>query len=118
MATLVFRIITMAGAIAAFQIVGGRGSGTRLTPNLTSVGATPHAQAPAGAAAGAQGDAGRQAARAAAAASRTVSPGRTPRRESSRQGLVPDSWPRHEGSLLKYPVQIRFGEELSNGGRG
>src|SRR5688572_678160 len=35
-----------------------------------------------------------------------VPPGKAP-----EQGLVPDAWPAHEGGLLKYRVQIRFGEE-------
>jgi streptogramin lyase len=35
-----------------------------------------------------------------------VPPGKMP-----AQGLVPDAWAPHEGGLLKYRVQIRFGEE-------
>jgi DNA-binding beta-propeller fold protein YncE len=35
-----------------------------------------------------------------------VPPGKMP-----AQGLVPDAWSPHEGGLLKYRVQIRFGEE-------
>jgi len=35
----------------------------------------------------------------------------TPAGKAPDQGLVPDAWPAHEGGLLKYRVQIRFGEE-------
>src|SRR5688500_18252597 len=35
-----------------------------------------------------------------------VPPGKMP-----AQGLVPDAWSPHEGGLLRYRVQIRFGEE-------
>jgi DNA-binding beta-propeller fold protein YncE len=35
----------------------------------------------------------------------------TPAGKAPAQGLVPDAWPAHEGGLLKYRVQIRFGEE-------
>ena len=76
MATHVFRIITMAGAIAAFEIVGWKGSGLRLTAGLMSVPAPP------------QGPANGQ-------------PGpNTPAGKAPEQGFVPDAWPRHEGSLL------------------
>jgi len=95
------RIIAMAGAVAALEIVG-----------LTSVPATPKAQAPAGAAAGGQEDAGRQAGAPGRGGLANGQPGpNTPAGRAPEQGLVPDAWPRHEGSLLKYRVQIRFGEE-------
>jgi DNA-binding beta-propeller fold protein YncE len=35
-----------------------------------------------------------------------LAPGKAP-----EQGFVPDAWPAHPGVLLKYRVQIRFGEE-------
>jgi hypothetical protein len=34
-----------------------------------------------------------------------------PKGKAPEQGYVPDAWPVHAGSLLKYRVQIRFGEE-------
>jgi DNA-binding beta-propeller fold protein YncE len=34
-----------------------------------------------------------------------------PRGKAPEQGYVPDGWAPHPGSLLKYSVQIRFGEE-------
>ncbi len=34
-----------------------------------------------------------------------------PEGKSPEQGYVPDAWNPHEGALLKYRVQIRFGEE-------
>ena len=35
----------------------------------------------------------------------------TPKGKTPEQGYVPDGWYPHAGSLLKYSVQIRFGEE-------
>ena len=35
----------------------------------------------------------------------------TPTGKAPEQGYVPDGWHPHAGSLLKYRVQIRFGEE-------
>jgi peptidylamidoglycolate lyase len=35
----------------------------------------------------------------------------TPKGKAPEQGYVPDAWHPHGGSLLKYTVQIRFGEE-------
>ena len=34
-----------------------------------------------------------------------------PKGKAPEQGYVPDGWPAHPGSLLKYSVEIRFGEE-------
>ena len=34
-----------------------------------------------------------------------------PRGKAPEQGYVPDGWPAHPGSLMKYSVEIRFGEE-------
>src|SRR5687768_17289783 len=34
-----------------------------------------------------------------------------PKGKAPAQGYVPDGWHPHAGSLLKYSVQIRFGEE-------
>jgi hypothetical protein len=34
-----------------------------------------------------------------------------PKGKAPEQGYVPAGWHRHMGSLLKYSVQIRFGEE-------
>src|SRR5687768_13517797 len=34
-----------------------------------------------------------------------------PRGKAPEQGYVPDAWPAHPGGLLKYSVEIRFGEE-------
>ena len=39
-----------------------------------------------------------------------LSPG-NPKGKAPEQGFVPDSWSAHPGSLLKYSVEIRFGEE-------
>ena len=34
-----------------------------------------------------------------------------PKSKAPEQGYVPEGWPAHPGSLLKYSVEIRFGEE-------
>ena len=34
-----------------------------------------------------------------------------PKGKAPEQGYVPDGWPAHPGSLMKYSVEIRFGEE-------
>ena len=34
-----------------------------------------------------------------------------PKGKAPEQGYVPEGWPAHPGSLLKYSVEIRFGEE-------
>jgi len=34
-----------------------------------------------------------------------------PRGKAPEQGYVPEGWPAHPGSLMKYSVEIRFGEE-------
>ena len=35
----------------------------------------------------------------------------TPKGKAPEQGYVPEGWHPHAGGLLKYSVQIRFGEE-------
>ena len=34
-----------------------------------------------------------------------------PKGKAPEQGYVPDGWPVHPGALMKYSVEIRFGEE-------
>src|SRR5919107_1636750 len=34
-----------------------------------------------------------------------------PRGKAPEQGYVPEGWPPHPGGLMKYSVEIRFGEE-------
>jgi hypothetical protein len=38
-------------------------------------------------------------------------PGPNPKGKALEQGYVPEGWHAHAGGLLKYSVQIRFGEE-------
>ncbi len=41
-----------------------------------------------------------------------------PKGKAPEQGYVPDGWPAHPGSLMKYSVEIRFGEEPETHARG
>ena len=96
----VLLVVVVFGGVVGVGLLSERAAARTAQQTAPTPGRTGQAAPPAGRAGG------RGAGLALGQPGPNVPPGKAP-----EQGLVPDAWPAHGGGLLKYRVQIRFGEE-------